>query len=765
MDPYRSNAPSTSFHASSFDNDDHDDQPQNSMKAPKRKRLAKACDACHKSKRRCDGTAPCSNCYYAVKPCTYTDASGRPVPAPRPFKPERLDNPSQASTSSNPLLLPNDREDDKQQNGSQNNAPRKRFRNERGNAVPTEDISTTSLPIPIMESSFGGPIDRPVPMELDHGLTRELTNLFFTHCHPARIIIHKPTFTANLAHNRVPIYLLHAICALAAPLSKQPRLRTSPSRFAGQPFAQEAQSLMFDGAGRLVCERNLATAQALCLLQFHDLKTKDKTWDSRYHDLAMQLIESLNVYQPDYPTLTPVPSPEFIQASIEREAVRRMFWIIHFLDNLAWIYFKKPMESLQEPGRRLRLPVDETTFELGVHSTLPEYLYLPAVRMQYSSEFGHLIRVITIYAKVESALDELTALTQKNSGADPKTNSDAAAALLEAEHMMEARHQMQKGPKSEPAWALTRLNLIMTMLGDRVKNSVLSIGRSNMGEPPSKLDGNLMTYSTQKTQPLIKYCQRDDAEIRTWCAIYEEEWGTRMRELVLERTKSIVLTPTQHNYVPNHLQQQPPQQPQPPASSQHRRLTDVRNPPGPGSRPSHQLDSSFNHRSGSVSPTSLAVGRPLEDLRMHDPNSNGNGNYNRNLQSHALVNSDRDLGARGVGGPVGGNVGAGQGGNGGMKRERELERNNLHGHGHGQTAHTIRRPTHDGEVVLAALDNGGGGRDENLDIVGAQGQPRVVGIVSSTDGPQSLPSLKSVGLLAVQHQVSMPVGLQWLANE
>lgn len=27
---------------------------------------------------------------------------------------------------------------------------------------------------------------------------------------------------------------------------------------------------MFDGAGRLICEPNLATAQALCLLQIHE---------------------------------------------------------------------------------------------------------------------------------------------------------------------------------------------------------------------------------------------------------------------------------------------------------------------------------------------------------------------------------------------------------------------------------------------------------------------------------------------------------------
>jgi hypothetical protein len=66
------------------------------LKGPKRKRLAKACDACHKSKRRCDGTAPCSNCYFAAKDCTYTDSSGRPVPAPLASK---TDKPSRAGPS------------------------------------------------------------------------------------------------------------------------------------------------------------------------------------------------------------------------------------------------------------------------------------------------------------------------------------------------------------------------------------------------------------------------------------------------------------------------------------------------------------------------------------------------------------------------------------------------------------------------------------------------------------------------------------------
>ena len=79
-------------------------------------------------------------------------------------------------------------------------------------------------------------------------------------------------------------YLVFAMCALAAPLSKQPRLRTTPARYAGRPFAQEALSLMFDGAGRLVCEPSLAVAQALCLLQIHDTRVGGATaWNMRYH--------------------------------------------------------------------------------------------------------------------------------------------------------------------------------------------------------------------------------------------------------------------------------------------------------------------------------------------------------------------------------------------------------------------------------------------------------------------------------------------------
>ncbi|KAF9485498.1 hypothetical protein BDN70DRAFT_847808 [Pholiota conissans] len=550
------------------------------LKGPKRKRLAKACDACHKSKRRCDGTAPCSNCYYASKQCTYTDASGRPVPAPRPFKPEKQDpQPSSSSadsrgyqasqiatTSSNQLRIyptshhfQNDNSDDEHKH------TRKRFRNERGNPMPVDDL--------IIDGPLSGAsVEQPSAIELDPALTRELTNLFFTHCHPARVIIHKPTFSSALSHNRVPSHLLLAVCALAAPLSKQPRIRTTPSRFAGKPFAQEALSQMFDGAGRLVVEPDLAAAQALCILQMHDILTEERNsiWSSRFHDLALQIVEGLGVHSPEHPTLTPVPSQEFVQRAIEREAVRRIFWFIHLLDVMASIYFKKPV-TFADNELRLRLPVDETSFELGVHSTLPEYLYLPAVRTQYASEFGHLIRIISIYAKMEFALDEIT---------DTETNSMSAGALMEAEQRMEewdrtlpdhlrfseeslqvqqsmfetssnggawcwccihlyhascalvlhlARQRIQRLSSKadrEPLWAVERIELILQMLGDRAKNSIL------MGSA---------------LWSLIKYCKRDDPQIRKWASEYEDAYGTQMFEMVQD-WRSQPSPPQLHQY-------------------------------------------------------------------------------------------------------------------------------------------------------------------------------------------------------------------------
>ena len=97
--------------------------------------------------------------------------------------------------------------------------------------------------------------------------------VFFAHCHPHRLIIHHTSFLSDLWQDRVPSYLINAICAVAAPLSPNPALKTrlyqrntsggpgkgvnvntgkgagagvnAPVRFAGSPFADAALCTLF----------------------------------------------------------------------------------------------------------------------------------------------------------------------------------------------------------------------------------------------------------------------------------------------------------------------------------------------------------------------------------------------------------------------------------------------------------------------------------------------------------------------------------------
>ena len=250
--------------------------------------------------------------YFASKKCTYTDASGKPVPAPRPFHPDRPENSADVrsdsypphldgATTSSPSIASAQAIDAAPSTSTPEEDraydPRaKRLRTDRGN---------TSTPSSTPPRSLAPPVIRPErPLERDHVLTRELVHrtspettpmhthkltaipVFFSYRQPQRMIIHQPSFFKALTYGAVPQHLLLAVCAVAAPLSKQPRLRTSPCRYAGDAFAQEAVSLMFDKNHQLVCEHNLATAQALLLLQLYDRMGKSLWVGQHYRELS-----------------------------------------------------------------------------------------------------------------------------------------------------------------------------------------------------------------------------------------------------------------------------------------------------------------------------------------------------------------------------------------------------------------------------------------------------------------------------------------------
>ena len=100
------------------------------------------------------------------------------------------------------------------------------------------------------------------------------------------MIIHKPTFMAALSQNRVASHLILALCAMSAPFSQSPQVKSHPPRLAGIRFYEDALNILFDSSGRLICEANLQTVQTLCLLEMHDVVAQ-YSWTKCYRYLGM----------------------------------------------------------------------------------------------------------------------------------------------------------------------------------------------------------------------------------------------------------------------------------------------------------------------------------------------------------------------------------------------------------------------------------------------------------------------------------------------
>ncbi|KAJ3923093.1 hypothetical protein F5877DRAFT_74684 [Lentinula edodes] len=398
---------------------------------------------------------------------------------------------------------------------------------------------------------LGGYATRP-SIVLEPALTRELTNLLNSILYFHILFLCEPfNVTRDQIFALAPVY--RAVCALASRHSKQPSLAATPRRLSGRHFADEAVRLMFeipknsnsdhstdksrDAAaepsstddlyrGVLVLPASLYTAQTLCLLTVYELlawEQKPSTvarnftraggstdqdpklispQGERFRQLTLQMLQELGVHKPTYPLLTPVPSQAFIEESIEKECVRRIFWLIYILDCMREIYYQGEGQLRGGSGRgyhsggnlngeisshhtdaqgsvestggsqpstnaaslpqftstttdpsfdsppfshynasmsfspskrafsngfigfsseelRVRLPVDETSFEMGaVHECLPEYLYLPSAPLPSThlpshkatatgSELAQTIRILSIYNKIERTLDGL----------------------------------------------------------------------------------------------------------------------------------------------------------------------------------------------------------------------------------------------------------------------------------------------------------------------------------------------------------------------
>ncbi|CAE6412959.1 unnamed protein product [Rhizoctonia solani] len=609
----------------------------------KRKRLSKACDSCHKSKRRCDGTSPCANCDFAGKPCVYTDANGRAVPPPRNREHEEehhpTNRPRRHSVSVAHLMTHG------QHHSDDRNGPL--YATSPSLAIPPLDHQRPPIPIPgqhhLLPHQPPRPFETPLPppasyyypyyrrepesedelrvrnrrryesfpppdpierglypglnivsprantgrlsgdktaLGIEPYLAKELVHLFFSNQYIASLMFHRPTFMLALSKGQVPMPLLNSIFALAAPYSSQPALRSSPSWHAGERFAQAANAELFDQSGQLALRPDLAVAQALCLLVLHEcVMRRPTTTNDRHMCIAFQIMKDLGVATMDDPANVAVssstPERDTFEQWVSAECHRRTFWVLYVLESLSSAFTSRPM-TFKDSQLKVRLPVDEASFEFGLRNEgPPEYLQFPMAQTKLSQtgEFGHLVRVTWIYTTVMSQITEL------NKKGRPPGPGDSVTidTINHSEQCLQAIASKQSWESSLPE----RLRFNSETLHNHIKSlesggssggwtyaymhalaecSVLGLhellevmpnrdaARAHAVRQQRALDnltitlgslgsrGRLSMWTGTLLLAVVRYraalSQHPDPHVTEWCAEFHQQWGISLAELV-----------------------------------------------------------------------------------------------------------------------------------------------------------------------------------------------------------------------------------------
>jgi len=142
-------------------------------------------------------------------------------------------------------------------------------------------------------------------------------------------------------------------------------------------------------------------------------------------ELALSILkEDIHIQDEYHSSLPSAPTTSFELDAIGRECAQRAFWYIRLMRLTTFTYFHIPVPPFPM-DLKLRLPVDEASFEFGRHNgqsgSFPcfcdccnqrlisgrrpvEYLHLPAPRTPFVSEFGHLLRIASMHGRLEAIL-------------------------------------------------------------------------------------------------------------------------------------------------------------------------------------------------------------------------------------------------------------------------------------------------------------------------------------------------------------------------
>ncbi|WVW79615.1 hypothetical protein I302_101584 [Kwoniella bestiolae CBS 10118] len=386
-------------------------------KGRKRKRLAKACSACHKNKRRCDGFAPCSNCEFSNRPCLYLNAQGDPIPPPRtrdssavPARPNKDDK--QSSNAH-----------ERKTSGESNWSRRESFKED------AEHHRRPSL----------GPIQA---VEHDTTLGAELIDIFFRRCAPLSTMLHAPTFHYRLYMNQVSPILLDIIYAFSSRLCENPTFVSTfspsqPAHLRGEAFIHRAH-----GAAQRMIEvrktwneeerrmdrgtwQETELAQACYLLSVYFSCLRQPKIGMFYLDSGLDILRSPDLeYIPPPAThlsLNPVEYNTLMEIRI------RTFWLLVFHD-LCAAANGRPRRFTESDLGNTPLPSNESHWnrwggnavggrEPGRRDGLvPGSGNWPGEDGQIG-ELGHVLRILSIFADIMTL-----ATDSKTDRSEPKQN-------------------------------------------------------------------------------------------------------------------------------------------------------------------------------------------------------------------------------------------------------------------------------------------------------------------------------------------------------
>ncbi|EST09010.1 Zn(2)-C6 fungal-type DNA-binding domain protein [Kalmanozyma brasiliensis GHG001] len=236
----------------------------------KRKRLQKACVACHKAKRRCDGGLPCSNCDFSGRTCCYSDANGKMVIPTARVANEAGQSSGSSAGHSNANLHPSEAltpaytaVSASSPNGSDlSGRPR------------ANTMSSKSSPMSIGNAGLRAEglltIDDVAPER-----RRDLISIFFSQIHPFSCVMDEISFLRDLSTSEVPSYLLMAMFALAARFEQGISEAERERRFAqGEGFARSARRMLQDedqDGFTLLDRPDVDLSLTLCFLSAHEL--------------------------------------------------------------------------------------------------------------------------------------------------------------------------------------------------------------------------------------------------------------------------------------------------------------------------------------------------------------------------------------------------------------------------------------------------------------------------------------------------------------